>query len=99
MNPAKGDALDYIPFPVAAQRSFAGQEAARCQRRRRPPRPTTPLPVCYGGSRPTRRLLGQKPGIRRGWTPRSWYWTIERRDPLVSGQERPPPGILAELPG
>ena len=31
MNPAECDALDYIPFPVAAQRSFTGQEAARCQ--------------------------------------------------------------------
>ena len=31
MNPAKCDALDYIHFLVAAQRSFTCQEAARCQ--------------------------------------------------------------------
>ena len=31
MNPAKDDARDYIHFPGAAQRSFTGQEAARCQ--------------------------------------------------------------------
>ena len=31
MNPAKCDALDYIHFLVAAQRSFSCQEAARCQ--------------------------------------------------------------------
>lgn len=31
MNPAKCDALDYIPFLVAAQQSFTCREAARCQ--------------------------------------------------------------------
>src|SRR5918996_1000913 len=31
MNPPKGDALDYIHFLVAAQKSFSCTEAARCQ--------------------------------------------------------------------
>ncbi len=33
MDPAKCDALDYIHFPAAAQRSFTCQEAARCQQK------------------------------------------------------------------
>jgi hypothetical protein len=33
MNPAQCDALDYIHFLVAAQKSFSCTEAARCQPR------------------------------------------------------------------
>ena len=55
MNPAKCDAVDYIQFLVAAQKSFTCSESTRCQ-------PESPQPSAHDEFS---RLLRRQPSTRR----------------------------------
>ena len=58
MNPAQCAAVDYIPFLVAAQQSFTGSAAARCQ----PEAPLAPAPDAF-----TRLLRRPPPDREAPW--------------------------------
>mgnify|MGYP007135842249 CR=1 FL=1 len=60
MNPPKRDVLDYIHFPIAAQRIFTCTEAARCQ----PERGPGPGPRCL--SPPAAKTAARHGGVVAG---------------------------------